>query len=153
MDIAPPRRAHGRNQGLIVSVSGLIGRQVYAAADPVHLHAADAVGPVQGRSGIDPPTASGGSRALGPGDERVGQQIIAFIHETVNGLVLVGLGEGVLLCLVYALTEVPRPTLFGTLTAVAAKVPFAAPVIFSVAAILLLPKDLSGGRSSCSPPA
>jgi hypothetical protein len=33
---------------------------------------------------------------------------------------------------------VPHPTLFGPLTAVAAKVPFAAPVIFSVAAILLL---------------
>lgn len=39
---------------------------------------------------------------------------------------------------------VPHPTLFGTLTAVAAMVPFAAPVIFSVAAILLLAQGSVG---------
>jgi predicted PurR-regulated permease PerM len=83
-------------------------------------------------------------RAFGPGGEQVGQQIIASIYGTVNDLVLVGLGEGVLLCLVYALTEVPHPTLFGTLTAVAAMIPFAAPVIFSVAAILLLARGSVG---------
>jgi predicted PurR-regulated permease PerM len=83
-------------------------------------------------------------RALGPGGERVGQQIVASIHGTVNGLVLVGLGEGVLLGLVYALAGVPHPTLFGTLTAVAAMIPFAAPVIFSMAALLLLTQGSVG---------
>jgi predicted PurR-regulated permease PerM len=76
-------------------------------------------------------------RAFGPGGERVGRQIIASIKGTVNGLVLVGLGEGVLLGLIYALAGVPHPTVFGALTAVAAMVPFAAPVIFCAAALVL----------------
>ena len=36
------------------------------------------------------------------------------------------------------LTGVPHPTLFGLLTAVAAMVPFGAPVAFGIAALLLL---------------
>ena len=39
------------------------------------------------------------ARAFGPGGERVGRQIIASIHGTVSGLVLVGLAEGLLLYL------------------------------------------------------
>lgn len=77
------------------------------------------------------------TRAFGPRGERVGQQIIASIHGTVNGLVLVGLGEGLLLGVVYAIAGVPHPTAFGALTAVAAMIPFGAPVIFLVAALLL----------------
>ncbi len=78
------------------------------------------------------------ARAFGPGGERVGLQIIASVHGTVNGLVLVGLGEGVLLGVVYAVAGVPHPTVFGALTAVAAIVPFAAPVVFAFAALLLV---------------
>ena len=77
------------------------------------------------------------TRSFGPGGERVGQQIIASVHGTVNGLVLVGLGEGVLLGTVYAVAGVPHPTVFGALTAVAAMIPFAAPVVFGIAALLL----------------
>ncbi len=77
------------------------------------------------------------ARAFGPHGQQVGLQIIASIHGTVNGLVLVGLGEGVLLGIVYAIAGVPHPTVFGALTAVAAMVPFAAPVVFGVAALLL----------------
>ncbi|MBW4023860.1 MAG: AI-2E family transporter [Proteobacteria bacterium] len=77
-------------------------------------------------------------RAFGLGGERVGQQIIASVHGTVNGLVLVGLGEGILLGIVYLLAGVPQATLLGLLTAVAAMVPFGAPVIFVLAALLLV---------------
>jgi len=80
------------------------------------------------------------TRAFGPGGERIGQQIIASVHGTVNGLVLVGLGEGVLLGIVYAIAGVPQATVFGVLTAIAAMIPFAAPVIFSIAALLLIAK-------------
>ncbi len=80
------------------------------------------------------------ARAFGTGGERVGLQVIASVHGTVNGLVLVGLGEGVLLGLVYAAAGVPQPTVLGALTAVAAMIPFAAPVIFGIAALLLLAK-------------
>ena len=78
-----------------------------------------------------------GARAFGPHGERVGRQIVASVHGTVNGLVLVGLGEGVLMGVVYAIAGVPHPTVFGALTAVAAMIPLAAPVVFAVAALLL----------------
>ncbi len=77
------------------------------------------------------------ARTFGPHGERVGLQIIASVHGTVNGLVLVGLGEGALLGVAYAVAGVPHPVAFGALTAVAAMVPFAAPVVFGVAALIL----------------
>jgi len=79
-------------------------------------------------------------RAFGPRGERVGRQIVASVHGTVNGLVLVGLGEGVLLGIVYAVAGVPDPTMFGAFTAVAAMVPFAAGLSFGAAALLLAAK-------------
>jgi predicted PurR-regulated permease PerM len=77
-------------------------------------------------------------RAFGPGGERVGRQIILSVHGTVNGLVLVGLGEGFVLGVVYAVAGVPHPTILGALTAVAAMFPFAATAVFGLAALLLL---------------
>jgi predicted PurR-regulated permease PerM len=77
-------------------------------------------------------------RLFGPDGERIGQQIIASVHGTVDGLVLVGLGEGVLLGIAYAVAGVPHPTLFGLLTAVAAMIPFGAPLLFGLAALVLL---------------
>ncbi|QIJ77164.1 AI-2E family transporter [Methylobacterium sp. NI91] len=77
-------------------------------------------------------------RLFGPRGERVARQMVASIHGTVDGLVLVGLGEGFLLGIVYALAGVPHPVLFGALTAVAAMIPFGAPLAFGLAALLLL---------------
>jgi predicted PurR-regulated permease PerM len=77
-------------------------------------------------------------RAFGPGGERIGQQIIASVHGTVNGLVLVGLGEGLLLGIIYVIAGVPQATVFGLLTAVAAIVPFAAPIVFLLVAFILV---------------
>jgi predicted PurR-regulated permease PerM len=79
-------------------------------------------------------------RAFGPRGERVGRQIIASVHGTVNGLVLVGLGEGLVLGVVYAVAGVPHPTVFGAFTAVAAMIPFAAGIPFGLAALALLAK-------------
>ncbi|MEJ1979190.1 MAG: AI-2E family transporter [Acetobacteraceae bacterium] len=76
-------------------------------------------------------------RTFGPGGERIGQQIIASVHGTVDGLVLVGLGVGALMGIVYFLVGVPHPTVFGALTAVAAMIPFGAPLVFAIAAVLL----------------
>ncbi len=77
------------------------------------------------------------TRTFGVRGERIGMQIIASIHGTVNGLVLVGLGEGVILGVIYAVAGVPHPTVFGALTALAAMIPFAAPVVFGIAALVL----------------
>jgi len=77
-------------------------------------------------------------RLFGPGGERIGEQMVASVHGTVDGLVLVGLGEGFLLGITYAFAGVPHPTLFGMLTAIAAMIPFGAPLLFGLAALLLL---------------
>jgi predicted PurR-regulated permease PerM len=77
-------------------------------------------------------------RAFGPAGERIAQQMVAAVHGTVDGLVLVGLGEGLLLGIAYALAGVPHPTSFGVLTALAAMIPFGAAVLFIVATLLLL---------------
>ncbi|WP_426956778.1 AI-2E family transporter [Muricoccus radiodurans] len=77
-------------------------------------------------------------RLFGPGSHRVADQVTASVRGTVSGLVLVGLGEGVLLGIAYAVAGVPHPVLLGALTGVAAMIPFAAPVVFGAAALLLL---------------
>ncbi len=79
-------------------------------------------------------------RTFGASGERVGRQIIASVHGTVDGLVLVGLGEGLLLGIFYAIAGVPNATIFGALTAIAAMIPFGAPLIFGVCSMILLVK-------------
>jgi predicted PurR-regulated permease PerM len=76
------------------------------------------------------------NRAFGAGGERVGRQIIASVHGTVDGLVLVGLGEGLILGIAYWVAGVPHATLFGLVTAVAAMVPFG--VVAALAAVALV---------------
>jgi predicted PurR-regulated permease PerM len=78
------------------------------------------------------------AKAFGPAGERIGRQMIASVHGTVDGLVLVGLGEGFVMGIAYVATGVPHPTLFGLFTAVAAMVPFGAGVAVGIAALLLL---------------
>lgn len=76
------------------------------------------------------------ARAFGPVGERIGRQIIASVHGTVDGLVLVGLAEGMLLYIVYLAVGVPHPALLGAATAVGATIPFGAPLVFGLAALL-----------------
>jgi predicted PurR-regulated permease PerM len=77
-------------------------------------------------------------RVLGPGGERVGRRAIAAVHATVNGLVLVGLAEGVLLGAAYAAVGLPHPASVGMLTGVLAVIPFGAPLVFGAAALYLI---------------
>lgn len=79
-------------------------------------------------------------RAFGQRGERIGRQMVASVHGTVDGLVLVGLGEGIILGGAYALCGAPHPTLFGVVTAVAAMIPFCALIAVTLAALLVLAK-------------
>ncbi len=76
-------------------------------------------------------------RAFGDTGERIGGQIVASIHGTVTGLVLVGLAEGVVLGVAYAIAGVPHPVLLGAISAVVAILPFGATAAAAVAALLL----------------
>ena len=77
-------------------------------------------------------------RTFGPAGEDVARQMILSIHGTVNGLVLVGLGEGVILGVAYAFAGVPHATLFALFTAILAMIPFGTGIAVGVAAIVLL---------------
>ena len=81
---------------------------------------------------------AGSRRLFGPSGERVGRQMVASVHGTVDGLVLVGLGVGLLLGIGYALLGVPHPALLGVASAIGAMVPLGATIALAVAALLLL---------------
>jgi predicted PurR-regulated permease PerM len=77
-------------------------------------------------------------RVIGPSGERLGMQMVKSIRGTLDGLVLVGLGEGVVLGFAYAIAGAPHAALFGALTAVAAMIPFGAPLLFLLVAAILV---------------
>jgi len=77
-------------------------------------------------------------RLFGPSGEAMGRQIIASVHGTVDGLVLVGLGIGAILGLGYWLAGAPHPVLLGAMTAVAATIPLGSMVVLALAALLVL---------------
>ena len=79
-----------------------------------------------------------GDRLFGPTGERVGVQALRSIRGTIDGLVLVGIGEGAVMAVVYLVLGVPHPLLLGAVTAVAAMIPFGAALVFAVAAALLI---------------
>ncbi|MFI3184464.1 MAG: AI-2E family transporter [Methylococcaceae bacterium] len=62
----------------------------------------------------------------------------AAMRATVNGMVLVGLGKGLLMGLGYALTGLSHPAMLGALTGIFAMVPFAAKIIFSACSLFLI---------------
>ncbi|NHN84078.1 AI-2E family transporter [Acetobacter musti] len=77
-------------------------------------------------------------RAFGRRGEVIGQQIVASIHGTVAGLVLVGVGEGFVMGLVYLVAGAPHSALLGVATAIAAMIPFCAMIPVALASVLLL---------------
>lgn len=83
-------------------------------------------------------------RILGPSGERVAGHMIAAVHGTVTGLVLVGFGEGVLLGFAYAWAGLPHPVSFAALTGLLAVIPFGAPVAFCSAGLYLLALGKTG---------
>jgi predicted PurR-regulated permease PerM len=86
-----------------------------------------------------------GMRALGPRRwERYASRIPTAIRATVNGLVLVGLGEGVLIGIGYSFAGLPSAARWGAATALLAIVPFGAPLVYLAAAGLLAAGGASG---------
>ena len=83
-------------------------------------------------------------RIFGPRGEHIARQMVASIHGTVDGLVLVGIGEGAAMGVAYLFAGVPHPVLLGAVTAVAAMIPFGAATAFGGAAIYLLAQGSLG---------
>lgn len=85
-----------------------------------------------------------GDRLLGPAGQRLGTQVILSVRGTIDGLVLVGIGEGVVMAIVYLVAGVPHPLLLGAVTAVAAMIPFGAALMFLIADVLLVGEGAVG---------
>ncbi|MEX3931908.1 AI-2E family transporter [Paraburkholderia phymatum] len=79
----------------------------------------------------------GVQRAFGHEGLHLVERMAAAVRGTVSGLVVVGIGEGALLFVAYMLTGVPHAALLGFVTAIAAMLPFCAPVVFCGAALWL----------------
>ena len=84
-------------------------------------------------------------KLFGASGKRVGHQLLQSVQGTINGLVLVGLGEGAVLGVAYLLLGAPHPVLLGALTGVAAMIPLGAALLVGIAAILLLIQGSAGG--------
>lgn len=79
-----------------------------------------------------------GTRLLGQAAQRYGRYSLTAVRATVNGLVFIGLMEGVLLGIGYAICGVPHPIAFLLATAILGIVPFGAPAALAVAALTLI---------------
>ncbi len=77
-------------------------------------------------------------RAFGDSGALLLHRMAHAARGTVVGLVVVGIGEGVLLGIAYLFAGLPHATLMGAVTALAAMVPFCAPLVFLGAAAWLL---------------
>ena len=77
-------------------------------------------------------------RLFGARGEHIARQMVASVHGTVDGLVLVGIGEGVAMGIAYYFTHVPHAVLLGAVTAVAAMIPFGAVLAFGGASLFLI---------------
>lgn len=77
-------------------------------------------------------------RLFGPPGWQIGQNAVVAVRGTVNGMVLVGLLEGVLLGVAYLVAGLPHAALLGLATGVFAAIPFGAALIYFVCALVLL---------------
>jgi predicted PurR-regulated permease PerM len=87
-------------------------------------------------------------RAFGSNSAQLAERMAAAVRGTVSGLVVVGIGEGALLGIAYAVIGVPHAALLGFVTAVAAMLPFCAPLVFCGAGLWLFMNGTTVGGIS-----
>jgi predicted PurR-regulated permease PerM len=80
------------------------------------------------------------TRAFGDAGPRLARQCALSIRGTVDGVVLLGLAQGVAMAVIYAFAGVPHPILLGLLSGVGAMVPFGLMAVMLIALALLVIK-------------
>ncbi|HEY4215229.1 MAG TPA: AI-2E family transporter [Steroidobacteraceae bacterium] len=83
-------------------------------------------------------------RLFGPKVTKLLHRAVDAIRATVDGIVLVAVAEGAVMCAVYAIAGAPHPILFGAITGIFAMIPFAAPVAFGAIALLMFTQGAVG---------
>ncbi|ANB75561.1 AI-2E family transporter [Paraburkholderia phytofirmans] len=84
-------------------------------------------------------------RGFGDDGAHLLERMAAAVRGTVSGLVVVGLGEGVLMGVAYCVTGLPHVALLASITAIAAMLPFCAPITFGLAALWLFSQGSVAG--------
>lgn len=79
-----------------------------------------------------------GSYCLGSRWYLYAKTVPSTLKATVNGLVLVGIGVGILMGISYLIVGMPAPALLGAITAILAMIPFGAPIAFGIVALILI---------------
>jgi predicted PurR-regulated permease PerM len=87
-------------------------------------------------------------KLTGESGKRYGLQAATAVRATVNGVVLVGLAEGLLIGISYWVAGAPHAAILGLLTGALAMIPFAAPLLFSGVSVLLLTQGNMAGAIS-----
>jgi predicted PurR-regulated permease PerM len=80
----------------------------------------------------------GAQRTFGSNGAQLLERMVAGVRGTVAGIVVVGIGEGALLGFAYLVVRVPHAALLAFVTAVAAMLPFCAPIVFCGVALWLV---------------
>lgn len=80
---------------------------------------------------------TGVERAFGRRGVEIGGHALASVRGTIDGIVLVGLAQGAIMGIVYALCGVPHPVLLGVLTAIGAMVPFGLVLALAIPVLML----------------
>lgn len=78
-----------------------------------------------------------GEFCLGPRWFKFANKLPSALRGIVNGTIFVGFGVGLLMGICYAIVGLPGPTLAGFITAFAAMIPFAVPIVFVIIALIL----------------
>jgi len=89
-------------------------------------------------TGLSNQVLASSRRLFGDTGIRYAVHATSAVRATVNGLVLVGIGEGLLLGVGYAVAGLSHPAILGALTGVFAMIPFAAKLIFGACALVLV---------------
>lgn len=71
----------------------------------------------------------------------------AAVRGTVNGMVLIGVGKGLLIGVGYAFAGLSHPAILGALTGVFAMIPYAAKLIFGVCSLVLVAEGHMGAAA------
>jgi len=95
-------------------------------------------------SDIAPSVRRASFRMFGPTVEPLLDHMVLAIRATVDGIVLVAVAFGAIMSGAYAVAGLTHPVLFGVITGIFAMVPFAAPVAFVTAALLLAAEGAVG---------
>lgn len=82
----------------------------------------------------------GATRAFGDAGDRLGRQIFAAVRGAVDGMVLLGLAQGILMSILFVIGGVPHPILLGLFSGFASIIPFGLAVVLVLALLLLLAK-------------